>query len=53
MTTLVDTPPCPACGQPAAQASVRDLAEHTHEGTYVCAAEHIWTTKWFAIERSA
>jgi len=50
MTTI---PACPACGHPASQVFVRDIDEHTHEGTYVCPGEHIWTTKWFAAERSA
>lgn len=46
------TCPEPGCGQPATQASTREIDEHTHELTAVCGRGHIWTTKWFA-ERSA
>lgn len=46
-------PPCPACGQPATQTSVRDLDAYIHEGLYACPSEHLWTTRWFAAERSA
>lgn len=51
--TLTVVPTCPACGKTASQVVVRDLSDTEHEGTYCCPAEHIWTTKWFATERSA
>ena len=48
-----EEPTCPACGLEATQSNRRDLDEHTHELTAVCKLGHIWTTKWFASERSA
>ena len=47
------TPSCPACGGSPTQAVEREIGHHTQEGTYVCAEDHIWTTRWFAVERSA
>lgn len=51
----MSTPICPAagCGLPAAQASVRDIDEHTHELTGCCERGHLWTTKWFAAEKES
>lgn len=50
---VTEVPACPACGKTATQVFVRDLDDTTHEGTYVCAGEHIWITKWFSAKRSA
>lgn len=46
-------PPCPECGQHAVQTAVREVGEHIHEVTATCPAEHLWTTKWFAVRESA
>lgn len=48
------TPTCPEpdCALLATQVTTRDLDDHIHELTAVCASGHLWTTKWFAQEAS-
>ena len=50
----IETPlNCPECNLAATQCDRRELDKHQFMLTAVCPLEHIWTTKWFAADRSA
>lgn len=38
-------PPCPTCGHPAEQTTVR-ICKTIATGSYLCPAGHLWQTRW-------